>query len=94
MDKLATSASTLRNIIFASAVIYYLHVDSAHAYLDFGTGAIILQTAVAALAGAAVTLKLYWQEIMSFWNKLFGRRQIIAPSATIQESTINKESDD
>jgi len=44
---------------------------SAFAYLDPGTGSMILQGIIAALAGAAVTLKLYWYRIRS----LFFRRR-------------------
>ena len=35
----------------------------AQAYLDPGTGSIILQGLLAAIAGAAVVLRLYWQRV-------------------------------
>lgn len=45
----------------------------AHAYLDPGTGSMILQGAIAALAAAAFTIKTYWYRIRAFlrgeeWN--------------------------
>ena len=43
-----------------------LFEESAHAYLDPGTGSIIIQSAIAAIAGAAITLKVYWISIRNF----------------------------
>lgn len=44
-----------------------IHVDSAAAYLDPGTGSLMLQSMLALFAGAAVTLKLYWAKLKSFF---------------------------
>ncbi len=43
---------------------------TAHAYLDPGTGSMILQLLLGGLAGMAVVLKLYWHRLKA----LFGRR--------------------
>jgi hypothetical protein len=40
----------------------------AHAYLDPGTGSLILQGLVAAFAGAVLALKLYWSRIKAFFS--------------------------
>ena len=42
---------------------------SAFAYLDPGTGSIILQGLIAGLAAAAVVMKTYWYKIKSFFVK-------------------------
>tara|TARA_B100000315_G_scaffold58113_2_gene52530 strand:+ start:21777 stop:22013 length:237 start_codon:yes stop_codon:yes gene_type:complete len=42
---------------------------SAFAYLDPGTGSIILQGLIAALAAAAVVMKTYWYKIKGFFGK-------------------------
>ena len=42
---------------------------SAFAYLDPGTGSIILQGLIAGLAAAAVVMKTYWYRIKSFFGK-------------------------
>ncbi len=34
--------------------------STAHAYLDAGTGSMILQAVIATVAGALVVLRLYW----------------------------------
>ncbi|MGI9332090.1 MAG: hypothetical protein ACR2RL_02935 [Gammaproteobacteria bacterium] len=40
----------------------------AHAYLDPGTGSIILQGLIAVIAGAAVAGKLYWSRLVAFFR--------------------------
>ncbi len=43
--------------------------QSAQAYLDPGTGAIILQMLLGGVAGALVILKLYWHRFTSFFRR-------------------------
>jgi hypothetical protein len=42
-----------------------LSTSSAHAYLDPGTGSILLQILLGGLAGMAVAAKLYWHKFVS-----------------------------
>jgi len=42
----------------------------AHAYLDPGTGSIILQGLIATIAGALMAGRLYWQRIKHFFAGL------------------------
>jgi len=51
------------------------------AYLDPGTGSFVIQAVVAGLAGAAVTLRLYWGKIKG----LFGSSASDPESATDDE---------
>ncbi len=48
-------------------------VEPAYAYLDPGTGNIILQAVLATVAGALVSLKLYGQKILVFFKRTFAR---------------------
>ena len=43
----------------------FLTVSSAHAYLDPGTGSIILTALSAALATGAVFIKIYWFKLLT-----------------------------
>ena len=43
-------------------------IGNAHAYLDPGTGSILLQGLLAAIAGSLVAVKLYWAKIKSFFS--------------------------
>ncbi len=46
-----------------------LQAQNAFAYLDPGTGSMILQGIVAAVAVAGVTAKHYWYKITTFFGK-------------------------
>lgn len=47
-----------------------IEVRVAHAYLDPGTGSILLQSTLALIAGAAVTLRLYWSRLKALiWRR-------------------------
>lgn len=40
----------------------------AHAYLDPGTGSILIQGLIAAIAGGLFTLRMYWQKVKDFFS--------------------------
>jgi hypothetical protein len=44
-------------------------IAPAHAYLDPGTGSIILQAIIGGLAMGAVTARLYWNKITMFFKR-------------------------
>ena len=60
---------TLGVALFAS--IFFLASPSAQAYLDPGTGSLLLQLVLGGAAGAAVIAKLYWHRALEF----FGMRE-------------------
>lgn len=43
---------------------------AAHAYLDPGTGSILVQSLLAGIAGAAAVVSLYWQRIKAFFTNM------------------------
>lgn len=47
---------------------------AAHAYLDPGTGSLLLQALVAGLLAAVMTVRIYFQRLKSFVRRLFGRK--------------------
>ena len=51
------------------AIFLLLQPAAAFAYLDPGTGSMILQGLVAAIAVAGVTIRTYWYRIMQFFGK-------------------------
>lgn len=53
------------------ALLLLLPAPPAEAYLDPGTGSIVLQAVIATVAAAAVALKLYWTRLKA----LFGRKR-------------------
>lgn len=40
---------------------------AAHAYLDPGTGSILVQSLLAGIAGAVAVVSLYWQRVKAFF---------------------------
>ena len=54
----------------AAVFLIGIHVHPAHAYLDPGTGSILLQSTLALIAGTVVTLKLYWTKLKGMiWRR-------------------------
>lgn len=59
----------------ATAALLAITTVNAHAYLDPGTGSIILQGLIAAFAAVAVTARIYWRKITDFLRDPLSRRQ-------------------
>ena len=41
----------------------HLSISDAYAYLDPGTGSVIIQVLVGTLVGVGIALKIYWQKL-------------------------------
>jgi hypothetical protein len=65
----------MNKIIIASIVaIAVLAVSTpAYAYLDPGTGSVLLQGLLAGVASALAVLKLYWRRFKSYVLRLIGK---------------------
>lgn len=59
--------------LFADVILGLLLVGAstgeAHAYLDPGTGAMIIQIVLGGVAGAVVVLRLYWGRFKDFFRR-------------------------
>lgn len=62
--------NTLRHVCLVLILLALVFTRDVYAYLDPGTGSLIFQTVVAALAAAAYVLRSYWGRI----RMMFGRR--------------------
>ncbi len=60
-----------RNIApFALVFLSVLGIDTpAHAYLDPGTGSMLVQMLLGGVAGALVIGKLYWHRVKAFFGR-------------------------
>lgn len=63
------------SFFFLVCAIYFLSIKDAYAYLDPGTGSMILQSVIAVCVGAIVAMKVYWHKLKSFFVKNDGDRQ-------------------
>ena len=54
---------------------YFFSTNIAHAYLDPGTGTIILQSIIAIIASVGAAIALYWQKCKQFMARLFSKNK-------------------
>tara|TARA_Y100000768_G_C23951601_1_gene670507 strand:- start:828 stop:1043 length:216 start_codon:yes stop_codon:yes gene_type:complete len=54
-----------------SIIIFFMLSSPANAYLDPGTGSIILQAILGFIAASIATLSFYWNKVKLFLVKLF-----------------------
>ncbi len=50
------------SILAILMILGHLSISDAYAYLDPGSGSIIIQMLVGTLVGVGIVLKLYWQK--------------------------------
>jgi hypothetical protein len=75
MNPNSRTAMFRRRATFAAPVLAFaaLFTPDAWAYLDPGTGSILLQGLIAGIAAATTVVSLYWQKTKALWRSLFGR---------------------
>ena len=61
------SVSNLKFLCFVVGLISY--TSPAYAYLDPGTGSILLQGLIGGIASAIAFLSVYWQKVKAFFSK-------------------------
>lgn len=59
----------LPRVLWLAVAAIVATIGPAHAYLDPGTGSIILQAIIGGLAMGAVTARLYWAKITGFFKR-------------------------
>ena len=59
----------MNKILIITCVFTFLLNNKAFAYLDPGTGSIILQSILGAIAAGASYCAIYWKKIKNFFNK-------------------------
>ena len=58
----------LLRLICVSIIFFSLAVKEAHAYLDAGSGSMLIQILLGGTAGLVVILKLFWRRILEFFR--------------------------
>ena len=54
-------------------LLLLLYPLDAFAYLDPGTGSVLLQVLLAMVAGVAVVVRIFWGSVLRFWALIRGR---------------------
>lgn len=57
-----------------TALFSFIWISNAYAYLDPGTGSLVIQSTIAAITGGLFILKTYWHKLKA---KLFSKREKI-----------------
>ena len=58
-----------RFVLILFFFIYFSSQTIAHAYIDPGTGTIILQALIGGIVAGGAAVSLYWRKIKSFFSK-------------------------
>ena len=65
--------SRLPTTLVVPALLYLPFHHVVHAYIDPGTGSIILQTVIGGFAAVLVAVGMFWKQIKAFVGNLFHR---------------------
>lgn len=65
----------------------------AHAYLDPGTGSMIIQMAIAGFLSALFTIKMYWYRIKATINRMLGREVDESYKESLLDENLNPKQD-
>jgi len=65
----------MKKIIFVTLIFNFFFINHAFAYLDPGTGGIILQALLGAIAAAASYCAFYWNKVKNFFKKIFNKKE-------------------
>ena len=52
-------------------VLIILYPSTSYAYLDPGTGSILLQAILGAIAAGFMTINIWWQKFKTFFSNIF-----------------------
>jgi len=63
-------------IFFSASFVFFLFTTPVLAYLDPGTGNIIIQAILAFIATTITTLSFYWTKVKLFFLKFFKKEKI------------------
>ena len=75
----------MKSVNFITILIVGLcYSQSAVAYLDPGTGSLILQMLIAGIMGTIFTIKLYWYRLKDVFARIFGKEKNTQMSETIK----------
>lgn len=72
--------------LFLSTLFLGMSATGAHAYLDGGTGSMLLQLLLGGMAGLAIAGKLYWYRFLAFLGVKSKTDQVAAHRRDISET--------
>ena len=67
--------SLIVSVLLVSGFFMSVNTGVAYAYIDVGTGALLLQFVVAGFFGALFAVKIYWKRLTSLCNRLTSKKR-------------------
>ena len=61
----------MKKTLYLTIILFIFNTNQAFAYLDPGTGSIILQAILGFIAAALAYFSFYWNKVKIFLSKLF-----------------------
>lgn len=61
-------------VSFTVLFILIFFTDSAFAYLDPGTGSMMVQALLAVVAAVSVSIGIFWRRLRLFFSRIFGHK--------------------
>ena len=77
----------MENVSKGTAMLNTEPLVQTLAYLDPGTGSMILQLLIAGLVGAGFAVKMFWFNIKGFFTRLFAGKDTASGDAVATEET-------
>jgi len=68
-----TGAGRLAAALVVLAACFVAVAKPAYAYIDPGTGSLVIQAVLAAVLTVGATVKVFWHQIKEKYRKLFGK---------------------
>tara|TARA_B100000886_G_scaffold139388_1_gene94269 strand:- start:196 stop:423 length:228 start_codon:yes stop_codon:yes gene_type:complete len=65
----------MKKIFILASSYIVIFPNCAYAYLDPGTGSIILQAIIGFLAASVTAVSIYWSKFKSLISKIFNRKE-------------------
>ena len=63
------------SILCISIYVLMLSIKPAYAYLDPGTGSMMVQAVLAVIAAVSVSVGIFWNRIKMFFGRIFGEKK-------------------
>lgn len=57
------------SLTYFTALFYFLLIKPVHAYIDPGTGSLIIQIVIGGMIGASIAVKVFWNRLISIFKK-------------------------
>ena len=62
-------------ILLVALCVLMFSANPAYAYLDPGTGSMMIQALLAAIAAISVSVGIFWGRLRSFFGRFFGKKK-------------------